>query len=365
MNIIRPTLVLNKTTCLQNIELMFEKAKRNKVRFRPHFKTHQSHEIGRWFRNMGVTQITVSSVTMAKYFAADKWDNITIAFPFNALETDELNELASQITINIVLDNVAGAKRLSTSLKTSIGVFIKITTGFKRVGISHNSITEINQLIGEIEKNPLMNFKGFISHAGHTYEAKSKNEVQHIHFDSLFKLQKIKDLYSTRYPDLEISIGDTPGCSVSDNFQGADEIRPGNFVFYDLTQHSLGACKIDDIALRMHCPVISKQSYQNEIVIYGGAIHFSKDWIVNIDGKPLYGRIVIKHNEEKKLLPNTEYLSRLSQEHGVIRVSPDTFRKVEIGDIVEVIPAHACLTAHAMGRFVTTKGETITMMERF
>jgi len=111
--------------------------------------------------------------------------------------------------------------------------------------------------------------------------------------------------------------------------------------------------------------VISKQSYQNEIVIYGGAIHFSKDWIVNIDGKPLYGRVVIQNNQEKRLLPNTEYLSRLSQEHGVIRVSPDTFRKVEIGDIVEIIPAHSCLTAHAMGSYVTNKGEYISMMERY
>jgi len=65
MEIIQPTLVLNKTRCLQNIELMAEKAKRHKLSFRPHFKTHQSAEIGSWFRMFGVDKITVSSVNMA------------------------------------------------------------------------------------------------------------------------------------------------------------------------------------------------------------------------------------------------------------------------------------------------------------
>ena len=32
-----------------------------KLSFRPHFKTHQSAEIGSWFRDFGVTRITVSS----------------------------------------------------------------------------------------------------------------------------------------------------------------------------------------------------------------------------------------------------------------------------------------------------------------
>ncbi len=43
---------------------MAEKARINDVVFRPHFKTHQSHKIGQWFRNEGVNAITVSSIKM-------------------------------------------------------------------------------------------------------------------------------------------------------------------------------------------------------------------------------------------------------------------------------------------------------------
>ena len=365
MKITRPTLVLNKTICLQNIELMAEKAKRHHLRFRPHFKTHQSLEIGRWFREFGVKHITVSSVQMANYFASDGWDDITIAFPFNVLEIEELNQLTEIASVNIVVDNPVTVEKLKNKLTNPTGVYIKISTGYYRAGISSGATSKIEAVLTEIENNPKLIFKGLLTHSGHAYGAKSRNEVQNIQFDTILKMNVLKKHFSKRYPDIEISIGDTPTCSISENYQGVDEIRPGNFVFYDLVQHNLGACKIDDIAVRMYCPVISKQRNRNEIIIYGGAIHFSKDWIQNINAKPLYGRIIISENNEKHLLPNSDYLCRLTQEHGVIKVSSEIFNKIDIGDLIEVIPVHSCLTAQAMGHYITTKGEEITMMKPF
>ena len=49
----RPTFVLDKQICLRNIEKMAKKASEHGLRFRPHFKTHQSAEIGEWFRSFG------------------------------------------------------------------------------------------------------------------------------------------------------------------------------------------------------------------------------------------------------------------------------------------------------------------------
>ena len=45
-----PTMVLNEEVCKSNIARMAAKAKAANVVFRPHFKTHQSREIGEWFR---------------------------------------------------------------------------------------------------------------------------------------------------------------------------------------------------------------------------------------------------------------------------------------------------------------------------
>ena len=65
-------------------------ANKNNLVLRPHFKTHQSIEIGNWFKEKGVTSITVSSIKMAEFFSSE-WDDITIAFPLNILEIDKLS----------------------------------------------------------------------------------------------------------------------------------------------------------------------------------------------------------------------------------------------------------------------------------
>ena len=68
-----PTLILNEAIVRRNIARMADKARRSGVRFRPHFKSHQSAAIGAWFREAGTTAITVSSVRMATYFADHGW----------------------------------------------------------------------------------------------------------------------------------------------------------------------------------------------------------------------------------------------------------------------------------------------------
>ena len=78
-----PTLLLDERRCRRNIAVMSIRAKRRGVRFRPHFKTHQSRAVGQWFRDEGVSAITVSSLAMARYFSGAGWREITVAFPFN------------------------------------------------------------------------------------------------------------------------------------------------------------------------------------------------------------------------------------------------------------------------------------------
>jgi D-serine deaminase-like pyridoxal phosphate-dependent protein len=159
-----------------------------------------------------------------------------------------------------------------------------------------------------------------------------------------------------------LSMGDTPSCSVCENFEGVDEIRPGNFVFYDLMQYNLGVCRLEDIAVRLVCPVLSVHPERNEVAIYGGAIHLSKDFILNDKGQTVYGRIIADPFNEEILLNVENYVCRLSQEHGILRVEPSTPSLLQPGGWVGIIPAHSCLTANLMRGYLTTDGERIGMM---
>lgn len=363
--IVRPTLLVDKEVCERNIGRMAAKAKALGLKFRPHFKTHQSAKIGEWFKKAGVTAITVSSVQMAEYFAAAGWKDITIAFPLNVLEMDNVNLLAEKIKLQVLVENVEAVNVLKEKLLHSLGIWIKIDTGYNRTGIDAVAFNETDAVVAAIKGCDKLVFKGFLSHTGQTYQANSTDEILRRHFDALVKLKSLKNRFRARFPDIEISMGDTPAATLCTNFDGVNELRPGNFVFYDLMQQNLGVCQVEDIAVRMVCPVVAKHASRNEVVIHGGAVHFSKDSIRNTDGKKMYGRIIIEKDGKKILLDTMNYLSALSQEHGILKVAQSQFSQFYVGQLVEILPVHSCLTANLMGHYRTYEGELIEMMPKF
>lgn len=352
-----PTLLIDENICKNNIKMMVEKAKLQKVIFRPHFKTHQSKIIGSWFKEQGVQKITVSSLQMAKYFASD-WEDITIAFPANIRQIDIINELASRINLNLTLENIHSIEFLNKNLKSKVGYFIKIDAGYRRTGITFDIFPTIDKIIHTADKSNKLIFKGFLSHFGNTYQAKNPKEVSEIYYTSMEKLTLLKEHFIDDYPDLIMSIGDTPSCSIIHNFDHVDEIRPGNFVFYDLMQYSLGSCKFDQIAVAMTCPVVAKHRNRQEIIIYGGGVHFSKESIL-INNDKVYGLLVKLTEKGWERMDEDNYLIKLSQEHGTLKVKESLFNEINIGDLIGIIPVHSCLTANLMKGYISLENKNI------
>jgi D-serine deaminase-like pyridoxal phosphate-dependent protein len=350
MELIKPTLLIDPSKCKDNIVYMNEKAKMHNLIFRPHFKTHQSKAISRWFAEEGVDKITVSSVDMANYFAEDGWKNILIAFPLNVNEIDEINELAKKITLLLTVENMEGVAHLKQKLTNPVGLYIKIDAGYGRTGIKWNNTEKINSLIKSTENSEYLKVKGVLLHSGHTYKANSIHKILEIHNESIHRLQHIKNQLPEKYKNIHLSIGDTPGVTLADNFEGIDEIRPGNFVFYDLQQYKAGVCSLESISVCLACPVVSKQEERGEIVIYGGAVHFSKEFLLEAD-QPVYG-YGVKMSDEG-WIPHTSrmLLTRVSQEHGIVSVTPEILNEYNIGDFIGFLPVHSCLTANLMKQY--------------
>ncbi len=361
MEITRPTLVLDELKCKANIQKMVTKAVKHRCSLRPHFKTHQSAQVGEWFKEAGIKQCTVSSLGMAQYFAKAGWTDITVAFPLNVLEKVMVNHLAQTIKLNVCVESVETVKILSGFIAHSVCIFIKVDAGYHRTGIGAEDIEGIDAIIKEIGKNPRLIFRGFLQHAGHTYQVKGKTEIDEIHAFTSQKMLNLKTRFKDQYPDLIISNGDTPTCSVSDNFDSVDEMRPGNFVFYDVMQAEIGSCNYEEIAVAMACPVVAKHADRNEIIIYGGAVHFSKDRITSESGTTIYGLVAQqKASGWGNPLPNL-YVKKLSQEHGTIHATDAFIEQTKIGDILYILPIHSCLTANLMGKYSTLDGEELGM----
>ncbi len=354
-----PTLVLNRSTAENNIKRFSTLAKESGLKFRPHFKTHQSKEIGNWFRDHEIDGITVSSLKMAEYFAESGWNSITIAFPVNVLQAEKINDLASKIDLRILTVDEDSLSQLKTDLSKEIGIYIEIDPGYGRSGVHYSDHIKISNLLEKIHSSNGFKVCGFYIHAGHTYKARGKDEI----LDTAKPVLTIISELKTKY-DLPVCFGDTPSCSVLEDFGAIDEISPGNFVFYDWIQTKIGSCKFEDIAVAMYCPVVAKYEDRNELLIHGGAVHFSKDFDLTDDGVPYYG-VVCEPNSEGWSKPLSGcYLKSISQEHGIISCSKQFFDGISSGDNVFIIPIHSCLTADLMGGYTTTEGKKIDHLSK-
>lgn len=353
----RPTLLLDESICRDNIRTMADKAKLSGVVFRPHFKTHQSIEVGNWFREEGVKAITVSSVTMAKHFASAGWNDITIAFPINVREKDEIGKLSRTCNLNILISDIEQIEFLKDKSDAIAGYFIKTDTGYQRSGIDWNDHIQILRILEYIKINTGIRIKGFLTHSGHTYRAESKNAITEIYKDTLLKLSSLRDLSAD---NVILSTGDTPSCSIIEKFNGFDEIRPGNFVFYDLMQYYLGSCSFDRIAVTVACPVVEKNIKRREIIFYGGGVHLSKESIKVQGGQTIYGKAVLFENNSIVRLSDSDFVRSLSQEHGIISSSDELFSNLKVGDLVGIIPVHSCLTADLLRQYHTFDGKIIS-----
>lgn len=360
MKIIKPTLLLDEKKCRQNIAQIYSKAERSQIHFRPHFKTHQSAEIGNWFKEPGVTKISVSSVEMAEYFANAGWDDILIAFPINILEIDTINKLVQKkIDIHLQLESVYSAQFLNENLKYKAGIYLKIDTGYHRTGLSPDDDKNIKEILSIVKNSAYLTFTGILTHAGHAYQSKKAEEILNIHNHSIQQLQKVKKTVSKYFPDCIISTGDTPTCSLATNFSGVDEIRPGNFVFYDVMQYYLGSCNFNQIAVALACPIVARHKSRNEIVIYGGGIHLSKETIYDKKDRKIFGLIVKLHDKGWDKPLSDTYISSLSQEHGIIQTTAENFEHFNIGETIGVLPVHSCLTANLMNHYTTLDNRNI------
>lgn len=358
--IVKPTLLLDKNRVLKNIEKMAGKAKASGVRFRPHFKTHQSAEIGNWFKDYAVEAITVSSLDMAMYFADNGWSDITVAFLVNMLEIDKINKLAGEIKLNLLIDSEEALSALNSRLQHPAGMWIKVDTGYHRTGALWDDSDGILSLARKIKNSAKLEFKGLLTHAGHSYYAKSVDEIRKIHDETVERLIGVKDhLKANGFEACEISVGDTPTCSVTENFETVDEIRPGNFVFYDLMQEKLGACNEDEIAVAVACPVIGKYEDRRQAAVYGGLIHLSSAYMLDENGRKIFGYATSLQDGIFCPINRKAAVIGLSQEHGIIQVIDAPVHEIEIGDLMLVSPVHTCLTCGLHGEYKTLESEVI------
>lgn len=358
----QPVLLLNEGIARANLERMAAKIAAAGVRFRPHFKTHQSAQIGEWFKDYGVQAITVSSVEMAEYFADAGWQDILIAFSVNIRQSARIEALAKRIQLSVLVENEAEVAALAGLDAVHLDVWVKVDVGNHRTGLDWMELGAIMHLCRSIRRSPQLTLRGLLTHSGNTYHSDGVADIQRTFRDGVERLSSLRSaLLEQGVTGLEISVGDTPGCSLCDDFSGIDELRPGNFIFYDAQQVAIGSCSTEQIAVAVACPVVALHPERGEVVVYGGAIHLSKDFL-EMDGKTSFGLVAPSQGKGWGEPLTNCVIRSLSQEHGVLQFTDGKIPQIRVGDLMMVLPAHSCLTVQVMRRYLTLDGKVIETM---
>ena len=359
-----PCLILDKSLLEKNCFKARKKCLELNTILRPHVKTPKSIEIAKIALDNQEGPITVSTLNEAEYFASAGFKDILYAVCIIPKKLKRLNFIQQKYScmIRMVIDSVFVAQEILNYSKlhnANFEILIEIDCGEGRSGLFHQDqkIRDISRVFAE---NDQTNLIGVLTHAGHSYSTKDKNEILSIsNIERAEALASIKNFSNFNKMSPVISVGSTPTMFLASNLDGISEIRAGIYMFWDLAQASRGICKIEEIAISVLASVIGHNHQRKRIIIDAGSLALSKDVSANnFMNEAGYGLVC---NPDTGIPFDGLNVSEVHQEHGSIDVqTTDWFENFPIGSLVRILPNHACLTCAAHEKYNVLENEQIT-----
>lgn len=367
-----PVLLLDRQRLLRNCSRMRERAAALGVSLRPHLKTAKSATIAELAHGGGKGPVTVSTLAEAAYFARAGFRDITYAVPVAPQKLEQVaaimraNGDSGGVDLKIITDNIAVAQAIAAkgrALGVAFRALIKIDCGLGRAGIAADS-AELLPLAAALSA-PGAELAGVLTHAGHSYHAKSVADVKRIAEDERQAVVKAAArLREAGHACAIVSVGSTPTALHADNLAGVTEMRPGNYVFFDLFQAAAGSCRMEDIAVSVLATVVSHHPGRNHLLIDAGGLALSKDTGANEHAPGTgYGRVC--RPDAALPLPGLAIYD-VHQEHGLIggpQAPAVDFAAFPPGSRLRVLPNHSCMTGAMYDRYYVTDGGTAIVAE--
>ena len=345
-----PSLLIDQARLDANLADM--KARVSGVRLRPHVKTHKMIAVAKRQGEAGAEGLTVAKVSEAAVFVAAGFRDVRIAYTVvGRQKLDQLIHLSKQARVSFCVDTIEGAKAASERLdasETNLDVLLEIDAGYGRCGIGwdHPGLVDLAKAIHGM---PGLNLCGILTHEGNAY-IEGLNAIRSVMEETRHRMLDVActlhEAGLCRSGEFEISIGSTPSMRVFENHTtngfSITEVRPGNYVFNDMTQVALGVCDLQQCALTVLTTVTSQHRSR------AGTVKFFVDAgrkVLTSDVAPgRQGFGCVLYNAKARVGHPHARLLNLSEEHGWGTVHGGaTF---EVGDRVQVVPNHACVVVN-------------------
>lgn len=327
-----PALLIDSGIMHSNLMEMQAFADKNHIKLRPHVKTHKIPGLAKSQIKYGAVGIAVAKLSEAEVMVDGGISDVQIASQIvGPKKIERLFDLAGRATVSCAVDSPEGVEAISAHFQArnkTARVLIEVDIGLNRCGLADPAgVVELGKLVTELKGVEL---SGIMTHAGHAYAASNREEVKKIGVhEGEFMVDIAGQLEKNGINVKEISVGSTPTARFSGSVAGVTELRPGNYIFNDMTQVALGTVDISRCALSVLATVISTP-YPGRAVLDAGSKAFALD-------RGGHGSESLKGFGH--ILGKAGTLARLSEEHGIIEFEKG---KYQVGERVRIIPNHAC-----------------------
>lgn len=342
-----PCLVIDLDVVETNARRMAAVISARGMALRPHVKTHKSVALARIQLDAGAVGITVGTLGEAEVMAEGGIDDIFLAYPLwaDGPKTDRLRALLARPNLRLAvgIDSIAGAEMLAAAVAGTghrLRVLIEVDPRYGRTGVGPVQAAELAVAADRLG----LEVGGLFSHGGHAYAG--RDAISAAAADEVAALSGAAE--KLRAAGIEpgvLSAGSSP-TALGAATAPVTELRPGTYLIGDRQQVALGSSPANGVALAVAATVVST-AVPGQVVINAGAKSLTKDMPAYLAGfglLPAYPDGVIE---------------RVSDYHGQVRFS-DGARRPELGQVVAVIPNHACPVIDLYDTFVATRsGEVV------
>lgn len=341
-----PAVLVDLDVCERNLAGMAQRARDAGVHLRPHAKTHKCPALGARQLALGASGLALAKVSEAEVFASHGCTDIFLPYPIvGADKARRLLALTARARIAVGVDSLPGAASLAGTFSAAgcrLPVHLKIDTGYHRVGVDP---TDALALARQVAALPGLELCGVFSHSGHAYLAENASQVATIARVEVETLTAVAaELRRDGLAIAHVSVGSTPALRHAPRASGVTEWRPGNYVFHDASQVSLGTCALEDCALTVLATVVSVPA-SDRAVLDAGSKTLSSDPLR--PAGPGFGW----------LLGHRSRLRSLSEEHGIVAL--EAGERLAVGQRVRVLPNHACVVANLHERLYGVRGDML------
>jgi D-serine deaminase-like pyridoxal phosphate-dependent protein len=332
-----PELIVDLAALLGNVERTARAADAAGVALRPHIKTHKLPEIARMQLEAGAVGIQVAKLGEAEIMVDSGVDDVLIGYPIvGRLKVERLMSLAERARITVSLDSLAVAEPIAAAAAErgiSIGLLVELDTGLSRIGVAPGpDAVELAERVAELDGVELI---GVLTHEGHAYgRSRSPEDLERMtRYACAQTVATAEAIRAKGIPAPVVSVGSSGTFRFAIDVDGVTEVRPGTYVFNDLTQVALGAATPADLAAVVVATIVSGPR-DREVVLDAGSKALTSDRMIVNHSPATHGTVFTADGR-------TGQIVRLSEEHAIAAfASPGD--APSIGERVVIVPNHVC-----------------------